>query len=90
MVVLFFFLRRFDTTVIVGLAIPLSIIATAVGLFILDKSLNVLSMMGLMLGVGLLVDDAIVVLESIFREHNQGALGPSAARAEGESRSGEP
>ena len=87
MVVLFFFLRRFDTTVIVGLAIPLSIIATAVGLFILDKSLNVLSMMGLMLGVGLLVDDAIVVLESIFREHNQGALGPSAARAEGESRS---
>lgn len=86
MVVLFFFLRRFDTTVIVGLAIPMSIIATAVGLFVLGKSLNVLVMMGLMLGVGLLVDDAIVVLESIFREHD-GAVGPSAAGAEGESRS---
>ena len=70
MVVLFLFLRRIDTTIIVGLAIPMSIIATAVGLFVLDKSLNVLVMMGLMLGVGLLVDDAIVVLESIFREHS--------------------
>ncbi len=80
MVVLFFFLRRFDTTVIVGLAIPMSIIATAVGLFVLDKSLNVLVMMGLMLGVGLLVDDAIVVLESIFREHNSvGARAPADA-----------
>ena len=79
MVVLFFFLRRFDTTFIVGLAIPMSIIATAVGLFVLDKSLNVLVMMGLMLGVGLLVDDAIVVLESIFREHSSaGAAGPAA------------
>ena len=73
MVVLFSFLRRFDTTVIIGLAIPMSIIATAVGLFFLDKTLNVLTMMGLMLGVGLLVDDAIVVLESIFREHDQDA-----------------
>ena len=79
MLVLFFFLRRIDTTVIVGLAIPMSIIATAVGLYFLDKTLNVLSMMGLMLGVGLLVDDAIVVLESIFREHNQGSEAKEAA-----------
>ncbi len=70
-VVLYFFLRRFDTTLIVCLAIPMSIISTAVVLYFMDKSLNVLSMMGLMLGVGLLVDDAIVVLESIFREHSQ-------------------
>ena len=70
-IVLFFFLRRIDTTLIVSLSIPMSIIATAVVLYFMDKSLNVLSMMGLMLGVGLLVDDAIVVLESIFREHTK-------------------
>ncbi|HSF20360.1 MAG TPA: efflux RND transporter permease subunit [Vicinamibacteria bacterium] len=79
MVVLFLFLRRIDTTIIVGLAIPMSIISTAVGLYFLDKTLNVLSMMGLMLGVGLLVDDAIVVLESIFREHLGGADAKTAA-----------
>jgi len=79
MVVLFLFLRRLDTTVIVGLAIPMSIIATAVGLYFMGKTLNVLSMMGLMLGIGLLVDDAIVVLESIFREHNEGIEASEAA-----------
>ncbi|TDI48255.1 MAG: efflux RND transporter permease subunit [Acidobacteria bacterium] len=88
MVVLFLFLRRFDTTFIVGLAIPMSIIATAVGLFVLDKSLNVLVMMGLMLGIGLLVDDAIVVLESIFREHTNAAFRsePAERRASGAQR----
>jgi HAE1 family hydrophobic/amphiphilic exporter-1 len=78
-VVLYFFLRRFDTTFIVSLAIPMSIISTAVVLYFMDKTLNVLSMMGLMLGVGLLVDDAIVVLESIFREHTASADASKAA-----------
>jgi len=69
--VLYFFLRRFDTTFIVSLAIPISIVASCTVLYFLGKNLNVLSMMGLMLGVGLLVDDAIVVLESIFRYHEK-------------------
>lgn len=70
-IVLFLFLRRFDTTFIVSLAIPISIVASCTVLYFLGRNLNVLSMMGLMLGVGLLVDDAIVVLESIFRYHER-------------------
>ena len=70
-IVLFLFLRRFDTTFIVSLAIPISIVASCTVLYFLGRNLNVLSMMGLMLGVGLLVDDAIVVLESIFRYHEK-------------------
>jgi HAE1 family hydrophobic/amphiphilic exporter-1 len=77
-VVLFLFLRRIDTTFIVSLAIPISIVASCTVLYFLGKNLNVLSMMGLMLGVGLLVDDAIVVLESIFRYHEKM---PDAKRA---------
>ncbi len=64
---LFFFLRRFDSTIIVSLSIPFSIIAACGVLYFMGKSLNILSMMGLMLAVGMLVDNAIVVLESIDR-----------------------
>jgi len=64
---LFFFLRRFDSTVIVSLSIPFSLLATCGVMFFLGGSLNILSMMGLMLAVGMLVDNAIVVLESIDR-----------------------
>ena len=77
--VLFLFLRRVDTTSIVSLTIPMSIIATAIILYFAGRSLNVLSMMGMMLGVGLLVDDAIVVLESIVREHGRGLRAKAAA-----------
>ncbi len=66
--VLYFFLRRFSSTLIVSLSIPFSIIASCGVLYFMGKTLNVLSMMGLMLGVGMLVDNAIVVLESIDRK----------------------
>ncbi len=66
---LYFFLRRLDSTLIVSLSIPFSILAACGVLFFLGKSLNILSMMGLMLGVGMLVDNAVVVLESIDRTH---------------------
>jgi HAE1 family hydrophobic/amphiphilic exporter-1 len=64
---LYFFLRRFDSTVIVALSIPFSLVATCGVMFFAGGSLNVLSMMGLMLAVGMLVDNAIVVLESVDR-----------------------
>ncbi len=64
---LYFFLRRFDSTFIVAMSIPFSIIATCGVMYFMGSSLNILSMMGLMLGVGMLVDNAIVVLESIDR-----------------------
>ena len=64
---LYFFLRRFDSTFIVSLSIPFSIIAACGVMYFMGKSLNILSMMGLMLAVGMLVDNAIVVLEAIDR-----------------------
>jgi HAE1 family hydrophobic/amphiphilic exporter-1 len=67
--VLYYFLRRWDSTLIVAGAIPLSILATTAVMYFAGRNLNVLSMMGLMLGVGMLVDNAIVVLESIDRRH---------------------
>ena len=67
LLVLFFFLRRVSTTLIVTLAVPISIIVTVGALYFLGLSLNILSMMGLMLAVGMLVDNAVVVTESIHR-----------------------
>ncbi|MEE8184594.1 MAG: efflux RND transporter permease subunit, partial [Acidobacteriota bacterium] len=68
--VLYFFLRRVDTTLIVSLSIPFSIISACAILYFAGKNFNILSLMGLMLGVGMLVDNAVVVLESIYRHHS--------------------
>lgn len=65
--VLFFFLRSVRSTLVISLAIPFSIIAACCFLFLSGRSLNILTMMGLMLAVGMLVDNAVVVLESIHR-----------------------
>lgn len=67
--VLFFFLRRFDATFIVSLSIPLSLVTSCIILYVMGKSFNILSTMGLILAVGMLVDNAVVVLESIYRHH---------------------
>lgn len=65
--VLYVFLRRLRPTSIVALSIPFSIITACGVMYFMGKTLNILSMMGLMLGVGMLVDNAIVVLEAIDR-----------------------
>ncbi len=78
-VVLYFFLRRMGSTLIVSMSIPFSIIATCGVLYFMGKSLNILSMMGLMLGVGMLVDNAIVVLEAIDRKKREEADPKQAA-----------
>ncbi|UCF05027.1 MAG: efflux RND transporter permease subunit, partial [bacterium] len=65
--VLFFFLRRVTTTMIVALAVPLSLLVTLTFMYFLNVSLNILSMTGLMLAIGMLVDNAVVVTESIHR-----------------------
>jgi HAE1 family hydrophobic/amphiphilic exporter-1 len=64
---LLFFLRRWSTTFIVALAVPFSILVTLAFMYFFNMSLNILSMMGLMLAVGMLVDNAVVVTESIHR-----------------------
>jgi HAE1 family hydrophobic/amphiphilic exporter-1 len=77
--VLFFFLRHVRTTLVVSIAIPFSLMATCVFLYLTGKSLNLLTMMGLMLAVGMLVDNAIVVIESIYRQQVAGKRGNEAA-----------
>lgn len=72
LVVLFVFLREMKSTLIIGFAIPISVVATFVPLFMRDISLNIMSLGGLALGVGMLVDNSIVVLESVFRCREEG------------------
>ena len=66
-VVLYLFLRQVSTTLIVTASVPFSLLITLGALYFAGLSLNILSMMGLMLAVGMLVDNAVVVTESIFR-----------------------
>src|SRR4029078_5442256 len=70
--VIFVFLRNVWATVIPSLALPFSIIATCGVMYLLDYSLDNLSMMALILSVGFVVDDAIVMLENIFRHVEMG------------------
>jgi HAE1 family hydrophobic/amphiphilic exporter-1 len=77
--ILYLFLRRVGMTLVVSVAIPISILGTCIFMFLSGKSLNVLTMMGLMLGVGMLVDNAVVVLESIHRRQHHGATPVAAA-----------
>jgi len=79
--VLLLFLRHIPTTLIIATAIPISVIATFVLMFGRGITLNIMSLGGLALGVGMLVDSAIVVLESIARERERGLVPASAAGA---------
>jgi len=79
--VLFLFLRSWKTTLIISLAIPISVIATFFLMYVSGISLNIMSLGGLTLGVGLLVDNAIVVLESIQRRRDEGMDEIEAAQA---------
>lgn len=67
LLVLFFFLRDWASTLMVSLAIPICTVMTLGLMHFLGLSLNVLSMMGLLLAVGMLVDNAVVVVESIYQ-----------------------
>ena len=72
LIILAFFLKQLRSTLIIGVSIPISIIATFVPMYMRDVSLNIMSLGGLALGVGMLVDNSIVVLESIFRCTEEG------------------
>ncbi len=81
--VLYLFLRRLRSTLVVGLAIPISVVASFFLMFLGGVSLNIMSLGGLALGIGMLVDSSIVVLESIDRHRVAGADRVTAARAGG-------
>lgn len=70
--VLFLFLRRIGLTLLVSTAFPISIIATFNLMYYNGLTLNIMTLGGLALGAGMLVDNAIVVIENIFRNHEEG------------------
>lgn len=72
MAVLFVFLRNVRSTLIIGLSIPISIMATFALMYQTDITLNIMSLGGVALGVGMLVDNSIVVLESVHRHKQAG------------------
>ena len=77
--VLFFFLRSLSSTLIIGVAIPVSVITTFALMYFNGFTLNTISFGGLALGVGMLVDNAIVVLENIYRHREDGRSNYEAA-----------
>lgn len=70
--ILLIFLRDLKPTFIVGVSIPISLVAAFVLMYFSDITLNIISMGGLALGVGMLVDNSIVVIENIYRMRNEG------------------
>ncbi|HUX05749.1 MAG TPA: efflux RND transporter permease subunit [Acidobacteriota bacterium] len=70
--VLFFFLRHVRMTLVITLAIPISLLATLVIMYFTGETLNLLTLMGLMVSVGLVVDNSVVVVENIFRHRKAG------------------
>ena len=77
--VLYLFLRDARATFITGLAIPVSVIGTFVLMYMFDLSLNIMSLGGIALAVGMLVDNAVVVLENIVRHREDGRSRVEAA-----------
>ena len=69
--VLFFFLRHWPSTLMVTLAIPICFVITLGFMYFVGVTLNILTMMGLLLAVGMLVDNAVVVVESIYQERER-------------------
>ncbi len=78
-IVIYLFLRRLRSTLVPAAAIPVSVVGTFAFLYFLDFSINTLTLMGLTLAIGLVVDDAIVVLENITRWVERGASPREAA-----------
>ncbi|MDJ0938557.1 MAG: efflux RND transporter permease subunit [Woeseiaceae bacterium] len=81
--VLYLFLRQVTTTLIVTASVPFSLLITLGAMYFAGLSLNILSMMGLMLAVGMLVDNAVVVTESVFRHRSEDDSNPFRSTLKG-------
>lgn len=81
--VLLFFLRSLRSTLVISLAIPISIVATFMLVYFVGFTLNLMTLGGLALGVGMMVDSSIVVLENIFRRRDEAGEPPDVAAVEG-------
>jgi len=82
-VVLLLFLRSFGSTLVIGLSIPISVVATFALIFGGGFTLNLMTLGGLALGVGMMVDSSIVVLENIYRRRDESGEEPKQAAIEG-------
>ena len=78
-VVVYVFLQSWRATIIPTLAVPVSLIGTMAGLHLLGYSINTLTLFGMVLSIGIVVDDAIVVLENVERHINEDGLSPKEA-----------
>src|SRR5690606_36924247 len=83
--VVFAFTRSWRSTIIAGVAIPASVISTFGMMWLLDFTLNSVTMLALVLMGGIVIDDAIVVLENIFRFVEEKKMSPKEAAREGTS-----
>jgi hydrophobe/amphiphile efflux-1 (HAE1) family protein len=83
MLVVFLFLGSVRKTLIIGSAIPIAILATFTLMGLGDLTLNIMTLGGLALGVGLLIDNSIVMLENIFRRYKEDGTDPETAAHEG-------
>jgi HAE1 family hydrophobic/amphiphilic exporter-1 len=83
LLILFYFLRHWPSTLMVTLAIPICIVMTLGVMYFGGLSLNVLTMMGLLLGIGMLVDNAVVVVESIYQYREKYPNDPLRCALEG-------
>jgi len=82
-VILFFFLRHWPSTLMVTLAIPACLIITLGVMYFAGMTLNILTMMGLLLGLGMLVDNSVVVVESIYQQREKYPNDPIRCAIEG-------
>jgi HAE1 family hydrophobic/amphiphilic exporter-1 len=78
LLIIFLFLLDFRATIIPGLALPVALIGSVAAIYLAGFSINILTLLAFVLAAGLVVDDAIVVLENIVRRRNEG-MGPRAA-----------
>lgn len=81
--ILLLFLGSIKTSLVIGISMPISVITTFIGMYFSGMTLNVVSLGGLSLGVGMLVDNAVVVLENIFRRRKQFEEHPDEASIKG-------
>src|SRR5262245_21128254 len=88
--VVLLFLRNWRSTVIAAIAIPASIVSTFGLMWAMDFTLNIITLLALTLAVGIVIDDAIVVLENIYRFMEEKGLSPLQAAVEAPARSGWP
>ncbi len=77
--VVYLFLQNFRATLIPSLAVPVSLVGTFAGMYMLGFSINLLTLFGMVLAIGIVVDDAIVVLENVERLMSEEKLGPKEA-----------